>query len=573
MATRDDDTFRVRPSPPRSRRASDGRFVSRALKAATLAGGPRKAGRFARPDSTFGRGHAAAGLAGRGLGRHTRRVVIKARYVVLKRASAQSVATHLRYIARDGVTRDGERGQAYGAETDRADLKAFEERGKSDRHQFRFIVSVEDAPQLEDLRVYTRALMQRMSADLETPLDWVAVDHWDTDNPHTHIVLRGRTGEGRDLVIAPDYMAHGMRTRAQEIATQWLGPRTELEIQESLRKEISQDRFTSLDRQLLRHAQGNQFHLTVMENSSRGYDHTSPLLGGRLQHLEALGLAQKLAPHYWALDPGFREKLTELSARGDIIQTMHRVLKGESRELALAQSPQAPIVGRVLAKGLADEMRDVAYLVVDGLDGRAHYAKLPAGTELSRFPIESIVQLAARESTANAENTGPQRRRAVMLLSEMPMERQVNFVGPTWLDRHLVGKKISIGAHGFGAAAQSALQQRIGHLIGEGLASGRHGEIRFAPNLLNSLRDRELAFEGERLAKAMGKSFTMHSPGEIPRGLLVSKHQLASGKFGLIDNGLALSFIPWRTDFDTQLGQHLKFSPRSIAEFRRGISR
>ena len=47
-----------------------------------------------------------------------------------------------------------------------------------------------------------------MTTDLETRLDWVAVDHWDTDNPHTHIVLRGHAGNGRgkdqDLVIAPD---------------------------------------------------------------------------------------------------------------------------------------------------------------------------------------------------------------------------------------------------------------------------------------------------------------------------------------------------------------------------------
>ena len=134
----------------------------------------------------------AAGLAGSRLGADARRVVIKSRYVVLKKAGAQSVSTHLRYIERDGVTRDGERGQAYGPETDTADLKAFEERGKGDRHQFRFIVSVEDAGELEDLRAYTRELMRRMATDLETRLDWVAVDHWDTDNPHTHIVLRGR---------------------------------------------------------------------------------------------------------------------------------------------------------------------------------------------------------------------------------------------------------------------------------------------------------------------------------------------------------------------------------------------
>jgi type IV secretory pathway VirD2 relaxase len=512
---------------------------------------------------------AAAGLTGRALGRHARRVVIKARYVVLKRASAQSVATHLRYIARDGVTRDGEHGQAYGAETDRADLKAFEERGKGDRHQFRFIVSVEDAPQLEDLRAYTRSLMQSMSADLETPLDWVAVDHWDTDNPHTHIVLRGRSGESQDLVIAPDYMADGMRTRAQKIATQWLGPRTELEIQESLRKEISQARFTSLDRQLLQHAQSNQVHLTATKNSSRGHVHTLPLLGARLQHLEALGLAQKLAPHHWALDPGCREKLTELSARGDIIQTMHRALKGEARELALAQSPQAAIVGRVLAKGLADEIRDVAYLVVDGLGGRAHYVKLPAGTEPGRFPVGSLVELTARETTASVENASAQRRRAVMLLSDMPLERQVNFVGPTWLDRHLVGKPISFGAQGFGTAAQDALQQRIDHLVGEGLARRGNGEIHFAPNLLSTLCDRELILEGSRLAKAMGRSFRMHPPGEVPRGFLVREYQLASGKFGLMDNGVELTLIPWRQDFANALGRKMRLAPGSTIETHR----
>ena len=181
-----------------------------------------------------------------------RRVVIKSRYVVRKKAGAKSVSTHLRYIERDGVTRDGEKGQAYGPETETADLKAFEERGKGDRHQFRFIVSVEDAGELEDLRQYTREFMQRMSTDLETRLDWVAVDHWDTDNPHTHIVLRGRAGEGRgkgqDLVIAPDYMAHSMRMRACELATEWLGPRTELEIRQGLLREVAQERLTSLDR-------------------------------------------------------------------------------------------------------------------------------------------------------------------------------------------------------------------------------------------------------------------------------------------------------------------------------------
>lgn len=571
MATRDDDKFRVRPSPPKSgRRGSDGRFVSRALKAASLAGSLQRSSRAGRPDSSFGRGRAAAGLAGRGLGRNARRVVIKSRYVILKRASAQSVATHLRYIARDGVTRSGERGQAYGEDTDRADLKAFEERGRGDRHQFRFILSVEDAPQLDDLREYTRAFMQRMSADLETRLDWVAVDHWDTDNPHTHIVLRGRAGDGQDLVIAPDYMAHGMRTRAQEIATQWLGPRTELEIQASLRKEATQDRLTSLDGQLLRRAQD---HHILLQDDSKGLassGRTAPPLGARLQHLEALGLAEKMARHHWKLDPQLREKLTALSARGDIIQTMHRALKGQARELALTDTPQAPVVGQVIAKGIADEMRDTAYVVVDGMDGRAHYVSLPADADLGKFPMGSIVAVSDRAGGQDAApNSRMQQRRALMLLCDIPVEQQVRFVGPTWLDHRLAAGATTSNLRGFGAIADSSLHRRADYLVGEGLAHRQGAEIRVAPDLLKALRDREIVSEGTKLSKALGRSFREPQSGDVLSGTLIGKHKLACGDFGAIDDGLSVSLVPWRPSFAAQQGQQISLR----LGLNRGITR
>jgi type IV secretory pathway VirD2 relaxase len=54
---------------------------------------------------------------------------------------------------------------------------------------------------IEELRPFTRSLMERMDADLGTRLEWVAVDHGDTDNPHTHVVLRGVDQTGRDPVI------------------------------------------------------------------------------------------------------------------------------------------------------------------------------------------------------------------------------------------------------------------------------------------------------------------------------------------------------------------------------------
>jgi len=104
-------------------------------------------------------------------------------------------------------------------------------------------VSVEDADQLQDLRSFSRDLMQKMSVDLETKLDWVAVDHWDTDNPHTHIILRGRTNHGSDLVIAPDYMARGMRQRRRRDRDRMAGAAYDLEIHRATRREVDQERF------------------------------------------------------------------------------------------------------------------------------------------------------------------------------------------------------------------------------------------------------------------------------------------------------------------------------------------
>jgi hypothetical protein len=234
MSTSDDDRFRIRLGAPKSRPP---KFVSQVLKEASKAGSTslkRSARKLSgRPGARLGRGHTAARFSGHSLQPGSRRVTIKTRLVNLKQAGMRSTSTHLRYIEREGVGRTGEPGQAYGATIDKADLAAFEEQGRGDRHQFRFIVSPEDAAQLDDLRSYTRHLMARMEADLGTHLDWVAIDHWNTDNPHTHIVLRGKDATGKDLIISRDYIAQGMRERASGLATEWLGLRTERDMQGS----------------------------------------------------------------------------------------------------------------------------------------------------------------------------------------------------------------------------------------------------------------------------------------------------------------------------------------------------
>ncbi|MFT3719271.1 relaxase/mobilization nuclease domain-containing protein [Pseudorhodoferax sp.] len=397
-----EDRFRIRPGKPKQRGDT---FIAQVLRQAGKASNATGGRRGKAPGSRLGRGHVAARFTGQPLTPFSRRATVKVRLVYLQQASGRSTVQHLRYIEREGVGRDGEPGHAYGSATDEADTAAFEERGRGDRHQFRFIVSPEDAGQLEDLRTYTRHLMQRMEADLGTRLDWVAVDHWNTDNPHTHVVLRGKDDTGKDLIVSQDYITRGMRERAMELATEWLGPRTELEIQRAMAREVDQERWTGLDRTLQREAVDGLVHIERF-NEPR-LQRQRLLLVGRLQRLQAMSLATETRPGTWAVHTDAEKTLRALGERGDIIRTMQRAMGGRQRELAVFQPGEdgRTIIGRVTGKGLADELYDKGYLVVDGIDGQAHYVALPPRTELAQYPMGAVVEVKGSADVRTADKT------------------------------------------------------------------------------------------------------------------------------------------------------------------------
>jgi type IV secretory pathway VirD2 relaxase len=412
MSDRRDDDFRIRPGAPKNRGQG---FISKVLKQAGKASSgkstvrrPESArGTGQRPGSRLGRGHTAARFAGAKLTPLSRRATIKTLLVNQRQASPQSLAKHLRYIERDGVGRDGEPGQAYGPQTDEADLDAFKERCADDRHHFRFILSPEDGAELEDLRTYTRHLMGRMEADLGTRLEWVAVDHWNTDNPHTHIVVRGRDDIGKDLIIAGDYIADGFRHRAAELATEWLGPRTDLEIEQTLQREVTQERWTSLDRTLMREL-GENGRVQIERFNEPRLQRQRSLLIGRLQRLQRLGLVDEVQPGSWAIHADAEKTLRALGERDDIIRTMQRAMSGQPRELKVFEPGQdegggRTVIGRVAAKGLADELRDRAYLVIDGIDGKAHYVALNARDEPANYPTGAVVEVRGSADVRTAD--------------------------------------------------------------------------------------------------------------------------------------------------------------------------
>ena len=555
----DEREFRVRPGRIRSTRAQRGRpFIAQALAGAQKAGGQvSRSGRISSgARSHFGRGRTASVVANRLLTGRSRIVVIKTR-VVRHTARATPLTAHLSYLRREGVTRDGEKARLLGPGAEEGDGRAFTERCADDRHHFRFIVSPEDAADMADLRSFARDLVGQMEKDLGTKLDWVGADHWNTDNPHLHILVRGRTDDGQDLVISRDYIKEGMRARAQGLITQELGPRTEFDIHRAVARQVEAESWTQLDRQLVRD-QREAGVIDVARDRDGGPDAFLPLKVGRLRKLEALGLADEIGQGQWVIDEKAEATLRALGERGDIIKRMHRALTAQGIERGAAsyvlagESLDDPVIGRLVDRGLDDELKGTAYAVVDGLDGRTHHIRLSDLDAAGDGAPGAIVEL------RRFEDGRGQQRVALAVRSDLNIERQVAASGATWLDRQTLGRApAALSEGGFGAEVRNAMERRADHLVREGLAE-RHGQrVTFPPDLIETLRRREADALGEKLAAETGQPFNRSGAGEYVSGTYRQRFALTSGRFAMIDDGLGFQLVPWTPSLEKQLGKHI----------------
>ena len=316
------------------------------------------------------------------LGR-ARRVTVKARVVKNTAYSAKAAALHLAYVERDGVEKDGTKGMLYGSEG-AVDRKAFAEPRAGEKHQFRLIVSPEEAQDL-DLTDYVRRYVARIERDLGRKLEWAAVNHFDTGHPHAHIVVRGIDYDGREVRLDRSYVSHGLRARAEELATEDLGPRQEHELRRQKEREVGQDRLTSLDREIARRGKDDRIDVRQPE-SGRHPRMADALLIGRLEHLAELRLAERVSPTSWALAPGWQDQLRELGMRGDIIKQMHRALDGDPGRYHVGSPGQsrnggdaerAPMLhGRIASKGLSDEVKGSFYAIIETARGEGYYVSL-----------------------------------------------------------------------------------------------------------------------------------------------------------------------------------------------------
>ncbi len=331
-------------------------------------------------------------------GGRRQRVIVKTHVSRHRPGKARgSVTRHASYLGRDSASADGRPGVFYDASRDAVDAKSEVVGWAQDRHHFRVIISPEQGQDIPDMTAYVREVMARMQGDLGTKLEWIGINHHNTDNPHAHVMIRGRREDESDLVIPRQYLSHGMRERACDVATELLGERTIEQVREAKRKEVEAERFTSLDRMIERCMEGGR--IDVSPARSIGFaPEDRGLVAARLQFLQTLGLAEKREGMWWTMEADFKQTLRDLGARNDVIKQLYATLgteAGRVHRMGAGTEVQQPVAGIVIALGNADEMSDDRFVVLRDASGQAHYGRVPEGDEYRAIRIGSLAEMGA----------------------------------------------------------------------------------------------------------------------------------------------------------------------------------
>jgi type IV secretory pathway VirD2 relaxase len=511
--------------------------------------------------------------------------VIKARYVPMSANGPKIAKAHLAYLERDGVERDGSPGQLYGA--DHAfDVEAFRAPLKDEPRQFRFIVSPEDA-HLLDLTEFTRQLMSQIEKDTGRRLDWAAVNHHNTDNPHVHVVVGGGDRDGVEVRIDGRYIAQEMRWRAQEIVTRELGRRAEVDLSPSRNPEIERGHFTHLDRVI---------ESVVRPDGIVSVDRILAEPGGegrscvaRLQSLEKYGLAKNDRAGVWRLEPEWQRSLKDLGEREDVIARLRPLIGDRAIEFRIVdeQRRAEAFEGRVVAKGLDDELGGRMFVAIRTAAGESIYLRLPpdlaeplregdsvrVGFDAERWskPADRIVERFARDNQGIYDPTRHQRelenldRRHLPLGGPTPEQRvQANVRRLERLERYALVAKLP------------------------------DGRWRIRPDLVTQLEDRDRThprpqlrvqkFDPERtaLADVLAARFQMTFVGEPIRfqGRVVDRVLSRSGQEYLLvanDRRREFTLIAKPPDWERLKGRAVVVSldreRRLVIERDRGLSR
>lgn len=444
---------------------------------------------------------------------------------------------HGKYLERDGAGPDGEKGRFYDREHDDVEPgQRLEEWAKADKRHFRLMLAPESGARIEDLKDFARATMARMERDLGMPLDWVAVDHHNTDNPHVHIILRGRRRDGPDLIIPRDYVTTGLRYAARDVATEMLGNRGREDERLSLERETRAARHTRLDHLLEAELKpGRPVRIQAVGRKLEPVLRAA--LRNRVRELARLGLAREVKRDRFRLETDWTDRLKEIGRGLDIRRRLGRELTPGEGKLKLYRKAMGRIVGEALEVGRRGDGPGKAYAIVRTAAGPIFVnlrARAIAGLEPGGIVAIEPQTHAGRGVRARAE-----------VLSSLPLDQQTSARAETELDRELAraiaGETPRLPQT---AAVREALTARMSWHEQE-RTGGRDltGRFEFTDDALKRLRESELAQEGGAFAKQAGKRLISLNDGMEREWTVRGVKTFHQGRFALLERNDAVALM------------------------------
>lgn len=326
---------------------------------------------------------------------YSRRVIVKASYVKSHNEKAYvRIRHHLNYVGRNTVDEEKKSPQLYSSSDNAVDIKDKINEFIKAPHMFNIIISPEDGEKLE-LKEFTREFINSIEMDLRTKLDWVAGNHFDTNEPHVHLLIKGLDDSGQKLLMKRDYISRGLRVRAAQVINKKLGLRDRDEVIHALKLEVSKPKKCVIDEIITKSTQNNAFDINKLDSESR-QDIPLNVLLSRLEFLSSKELANKTEDGIWQLKDDFIEHLKQLERTTSIIEKLSgdvRVNKQNCEILSVKNLDDRTIKGHVVERGYVHDVSNKEYLLIKSKEKSFVYVELEKYSEKSAAKVGEFVRV------------------------------------------------------------------------------------------------------------------------------------------------------------------------------------
>jgi len=466
------------------------------------------------------------------------RVIATVFYQGHRAGAAGRLIAHGKYLERDGAGADGEKGQFYDRDQDEVEAHPrLEEWAREDKRHFRLMLAPESGARIEDIKDFTRATMARMERDLGFELDWVAVGHHNTDNPHVHIILRGRRRDGPELVIPRDYVGRGLRHAARDVATEMLGNRGPDDERLALERETRAARHTRLDQLLEAEIKANGL-VRIQAVGRKVEPVLRAAMRNRVRELAHMGLAREEKRDRFRFQPGWSDRLHQIGRGLDIRRRLGRELVPGEGKLKLYRASMGRVVGEAIEIGARGEGLGKSYVVIRGLGDEPLFINLRT-RDIAGLEQGGVLAVEPRK------HSGRGTRVRAEVVSSLPFDLQIHARAETELDRELArGIAGEPGRLPQTPEVSTALASRIAwHERGRTGGRDLTGRFEFSRDALKQLREGELAREGQAFAKSAGKRLMSLDDGLEREWTVLGLKTLHQGRFAMLERNDAVALM------------------------------